>query len=74
VSQTKRFQGVTYPAATARRLWLAQIGKVRCNCGSTASYGLHGRDTIIGTVSELPAVWLGCPNCPGQALGAPLVG
>jgi hypothetical protein len=56
-----------------RREWLKQIGQVRCACGDTASYGLHGRDTISGTVGGRPAIWLGCPNCTGHALGFPLV-
>jgi hypothetical protein len=50
--------------------WLAQ--SVRCNCGS---YGdaEHAISGTSGTSDEMPAKWLGCKNCPGQALGYPLV-
>jgi len=73
-SKTLRFDGEDLPRGDARKKWLAQVGKIRCGCGSTASYGEHGRDTIGGTAGGFRAVWLGCPNCTGRALGLPLVG
>jgi len=72
--KTLRFNGRDLPRGEARKLWLAQIGNVRCACGDTASFGQYGRDTIAGTVGGISAVWLGCPNCEGQALGLPLIG
>ncbi len=73
-SKTLRFNGETLPRGEARKRWRAQEGKIRCACGSTASYGTHGRDTIGGTCGGVTAVWLGCPNCRGTALGFPLIG
>ena len=53
--------------ASARRAWGKQV--VRCNCGD------HGdaANEIAGTAGDMPARWLGCGTCPGQALGRPLV-
>lgn len=73
-SKTLRFDGNNLPRGQARKRWLAQVGKISCSCGSTASYGLHGRDTIGGTCGGKTAVWLGCSDCAGRALGKPLVG
>lgn len=52
---------------TARDTWRAQ--QARCNCGC---YG-DADHAMSGTAGDMPAVWLGCPNCRGQALGKPLV-
>jgi hypothetical protein len=51
----------------ARAAWAAQ--RVRCAC---RSYG-DQQHSIGGTCEDLPAVWLGCTNCRGQALGYPMV-
>ncbi len=52
---------------TAREAWASQ--NVRCNCGS---YGDRS-ESISGTCNDMPAEWLGCTNCTGQALGRPLI-
>lgn len=53
--------------AEANEAWGNQ--RVRCGCGS---YGTTD-DSISGSAGDKPAVWLGCPNCSGSALGLPLV-
>jgi len=52
----------------ARKAWKEQ--RARCNCGSCGD----AEHAISGTVGpDMPAQWLGCDNCSGQALGSPLV-
>ena len=51
----------------AKKAWATQ--SVRCACGY---YGDES-NTVSGSASDMPAEWLGCPNCNGQALGYPLV-
>lgn len=51
----------------AREAWAGQ--SARCNCGS---YGDES-EAIHGSAGDMPAVWLGCTNCDGTALGRPLV-
>lgn len=51
----------------AKDAWAAQ--SVRCAC---SSYG-DADHSISGSCSDMPAEWLGCTNCRGQALGQPLV-
>ena len=65
--QTFRRSGHLLTGAEARKAWADQ--EVRCACGD---YG-DAENTIAGTVDGLPAEWLGCPNCAGQAVGRPLV-
>lgn len=47
--------------------WRLQV--VRCGCGSFGSED----SSISGSCTNMPAKWLGCPNCRGMALGFPLV-
>ena len=51
----------------ARRAWADQT--VRCACG----YHGDASEWIAGTANDMPAEWLGCTNCRGQALGRPLI-
>lgn len=53
--------------AEARKAWAEQTA--RCACGSCGDTD----HSISGTCKDMPAEWLGCDNCSGQALGRPLV-
>lgn len=64
---TFRRDGETFDGAEAINQWKNQ--SVTCACGCHATE----KDSISGTSNDLPAKWLGCPNCPGTALGRPLV-
>lgn len=59
--------GILLVGREAVEAWSSQTA--RCNCGS---YG-GGEDAISGSCHDMPAKWLGCDNCVGQALGRPLV-
>lgn len=64
---TFRVGGKLLTGADAAKAWAEQSGK--CNCGS------HGtqEDSISGECGGMPATWLGCSNCTGEAVGRPLV-
>lgn len=53
--------------AAAIKAWQQQTA--RCGCGSCGDEA----NAIDGTAGDMPAKWLGCDNCTGQALGRPLV-
>jgi len=64
---TFRQDNVLLGGTEAIEAWKAQ--EPVCNCGSVGEAG----EAISGSASNMPAKWLGCPNCSGQALGRPLV-
>lgn len=64
---TFRKNGSLLTGKEARMAWEAQ--DARCNCGS----GGDAAHAISGTCKDMPAQWLGCDNCTGQAIGRPLV-
>jgi hypothetical protein len=64
---TFKLDGKMLTGAAAVTAWAKQ--SAHCNCGS---YGAKS-EAISGTCSDMPAKWLGCTNCSGQALGRPLV-
>ena len=47
--------------------WSAQTARCACGCRATE------RNFVSGKCEDMPASWLGCPNCRGQACGLPLV-
>lgn len=64
---TFRHGGILLTGDAAKKAWADQTA--RCGCGS---YGDES-EAISGTCKDMPAEWLGCTNCSGQALGRPLV-
>lgn len=64
---TFRDCGKLLTGAAASEAWAAQTAK--CACGSCGDKD----NAIAGTAKDMPAQWLGCPNCTGQALGRPIV-
>lgn len=52
--------------ATAERVYDAM--EARCGCGYTGSW----EHAVHGTAEDQPAIWAGCPNCTGSAVGRPL--
>ena len=59
--------GVMLRGIQAIKAWRAQEPVCACRSVGEASAA------ISGSASNMPAKWLGCPNCSGQALGRPLV-
>lgn len=51
----------------AKSAWVSQDARCNCNAGGDPDEAVHG------TCSGLDAIWLGCPYCPGTAVGRPLV-
>lgn len=47
-----------------------QCGRVRCACGSHGSWS----HTVSGSAHDNPALWAGCDNCRGTAIGYCLTG
>jgi len=64
---TFRLKDKVLTGAEARKAWASQ--NVRCACGD---YG-DVENTIAGSCNDMPAEWLGCPNCSGTALGRPMI-
>jgi hypothetical protein len=59
--------GVLLVGTSALEAWKAQIA--RCNCGRLAT----AEAPVTGQCNDMPAQWIGCSGCSGQALGRPLV-
>lgn len=64
---TFRTRDALLTGSNAIAAWSQQ--RIRCNCGS---YGDEA-NSISGSCNDMPAKWLGCDNCTGQAVGRPLV-
>ena len=64
---TFRHNNTLLTGPAAKKTWADQ--SVRCACGSSGDPA----NSISGTCKNMPAEWLGCSNCTGQAVGRPLV-
>jgi len=64
---TFRADGELLVGVAAIKAWKAQ--DAFCACGDAGDEA----DAVSGEASDMPAEWLGCPNCSGRAVGHPLI-